>query len=258
MGQVEQMINFYGDYHTHTIYSHGKNTIFENAFAAQKMGFKQIAITDHGFAHIAFGLNRKKVEKMKKEIDVLRQQFSTEILLGIESNLINKKGVVDLNEEDYDMFDIILCNFHYFIIAKGFINFSSFYLPNLLIRPFSKRIPELIKKMNTKALVNAVKNNRIDVITHINTSFFVDTYEIAKVCADYGTFIELSGKKIGFSDEEFLKMAETGVKFIINSDAHKASRIGDFEIALDLLKRTNYPLEKIVNYNSKPKLRSKQ
>lgn len=258
MENVKQTnMNFYGDYHTHTIYSHGKNTIYENAYVAQKMGFKQIAITDHGFSHIACGLNLKKIAKMKKEIELIKSEFSTEILLGIESNLIGRKGIVDLNLEDYDFFDIILCNFHHFVIANSFSDFFAFIIPNLIIRPFSKKYFKRINNMNTKALIRAIKNNRIDVITHINTSFFVDTLEIAKACADYGTYMELSGKKIGFTDEEFLLMAETGVKFIINSDAHKVSNIGNFKIVFDLLKRTNYPLEKITNYKNKPIFRSK-
>ena len=39
----------YGDYHTHTIYSHGKGDIIDNARVASKKGLKQLAITDHGF-----------------------------------------------------------------------------------------------------------------------------------------------------------------------------------------------------------------
>ena len=49
------------DYHTHTPYSHGKNTVLENAVAAKAKGLKEIAITDHGFNHILFGLKRKKL-----------------------------------------------------------------------------------------------------------------------------------------------------------------------------------------------------
>ena len=37
------------DYHTHTPYSHGKNTVLENAVAAKAKGLKEIAITDHGY-----------------------------------------------------------------------------------------------------------------------------------------------------------------------------------------------------------------
>lgn len=38
-----------GDYHTHTVFSHGHGSIEDNVKAAIKMGLKEIAITDHGF-----------------------------------------------------------------------------------------------------------------------------------------------------------------------------------------------------------------
>ena len=43
-----------GDYHTHTVYSHGKGTVLENAIQAKALGLKEIAITDHGFEQLAF------------------------------------------------------------------------------------------------------------------------------------------------------------------------------------------------------------
>ena len=46
------------DYHTHTPYSHGKGTVDENAARAKALGLKQLGITDHGFAQLAFGLRR--------------------------------------------------------------------------------------------------------------------------------------------------------------------------------------------------------
>ena len=42
-----------GDYHTHTIYSHGKGTVLENVMRAKEVGLQEIAITDHGFEQLA-------------------------------------------------------------------------------------------------------------------------------------------------------------------------------------------------------------
>ena len=49
----------FADYHTHTLYSHGKGTIQQNVEAAQRKGLKEIAITDHGPGHILYGVKRK-------------------------------------------------------------------------------------------------------------------------------------------------------------------------------------------------------
>ena len=47
------------DYHTHTPYSHGKNTILENAAVAKAKGLKEIAITDTVSTICCSGLNAK-------------------------------------------------------------------------------------------------------------------------------------------------------------------------------------------------------
>ncbi|WDC83585.1 PHP domain-containing protein [Caloramator sp. mosi_1] len=46
------MIKIIGDYHTHTIYSHGKGTIEDNVKAAINKGLKEIVISDHGPGHM--------------------------------------------------------------------------------------------------------------------------------------------------------------------------------------------------------------
>ncbi len=53
------------------------------------------------------------------------------------------------------------------------------------------------------------------------------------------------------SAEELNNMAETGVKFVINSDAHSADRVGDTKIAEELLAEASIPLEKIENIDGR-------
>ena len=77
-----------GDYHTHTPYSHGKNTVLENAMAAKEKGLKQIAITDHGFNHILFGLRRRKLGALRREVEEAEKITGVKVLMGMESNLI--------------------------------------------------------------------------------------------------------------------------------------------------------------------------
>ena len=87
-----------GDYHTHTPYSHGKNTIEENVKKAKEIGLKQIAITDHGFSHVAFGLRRWKVEEYIRECKEIAKKYGIDVLVGIESNIRGVEGKADLKE----------------------------------------------------------------------------------------------------------------------------------------------------------------
>ena len=51
-------MRLFGDYHTHTTYTHGKSTVEENVQQAELLGLKEIAITEHsykGFNHIRKG-----------------------------------------------------------------------------------------------------------------------------------------------------------------------------------------------------------
>ena len=101
----------FGDYHTHTKYSrrnHGKGTVLENASVAQDKGLKQIAITDHGFNHFAYGVRRRDIPAVKEDILNAREVTGVDILLGVEANLISDAGDVDVEEQDFEFLDILL------------------------------------------------------------------------------------------------------------------------------------------------------
>ena len=63
------------DYHTHTPYSHGKNTIDENVAQAKARGLKEVAISDHGFSHVVYGLRRNEVEAYKAECKAAEEKY---------------------------------------------------------------------------------------------------------------------------------------------------------------------------------------
>jgi putative hydrolase len=103
-----------------------------------------------------------------------------------------------------------------------------------------------------------VKNNPVDVITHLNFCCYADAVEVAKACADYGTYLELNAKKVHLKDEELYKILQTGVKFVISSDAHIADRVGEISLVEKMLDRVNVPEDRIANINGKlPEFRFK-
>lgn len=244
------------DYHTHTPYSHGKNTVLENATAAKAKGLKELGITDHGFNHLLFGLKRKKLADLRAEIIEAEKLTGVKVLMGMESNLISVNGDTDMKDSDLQYFDIYICGIHEVLRYRSFSDMYKILIKNYAAYKLGKKPSEKVVTHTTKALINAVKKNPIDIISHINYKSYCNLEEVAKCCADYGTYIEINTKKRHISAEELNKMAATGVRFVIDSDAHSADRVGDTKIAEELLAEANIPLEQIDNIDGRlPKFR---
>jgi len=240
----------YGDYHTHSKLSDGRNTLEENAQVAEDKHLKQIAVTEHGFAHIVGGIKRKQVPEIKERLKAINERHKVQVLYGIESNLISLDGDIDITKEEVKDFDVIVVGFHQIFIPKTFTGLFNFLIPNTfrIGRASKKRIQK-----NTQAFINAIKKYDIDILAHLNTGrCSVDCIEIAKVAKERGTYIELNGKRLVFTDEEMLAMAATGVKFIIDSDAHRSKNIGLNNKAFAMIERLNIPHEQVVNLDKIP------
>lgn len=239
------------DYHTHTPYSHGKNTVLENATAAKSKGLKEIAITDHGFNHLLFGLKRNKLADLRAETEEAEKLTGIKVLMGMESNLISADGETDMRKDDLQYFDIFLCGIHEVLRYKSFSDMYNIFVKNYSAYKLGKRPSEKVVKNTTKAYINLIKNNPVDIITHINYKCYCDLEEVAKCCADYGTYIEINTKKRHVSAEELNLMAATGVRFVIDSDAHSADRVGDTRIAEEILAEADIPLTQIDNIDGR-------
>lgn len=244
-------MNLTADYHTHTPYSHGKNTVLENATAAKKLNLKEIAITDHGFNHLLFGLKRKRLGDLRSEVREAERLTGVKVLMGMESNLISVDGETDMRPDDLDKFDIFLFGVHEVLKYKKFSDFYNIMFCNYSAYKLGKKPSQKVIDNTTKAYINAVKNNPVDILTHINYKCCCDLKEVAKACADYGTYIEINTKKRHVSPEEVDLMASVGARFVIDSDAHSADRVGDTKIAEELLSSCNLPLERIDNIDGR-------
>lgn len=240
------------DYHTHTPYSHGKNTVAENTAAAVEKGLKQIGIADHGFSHVAFGIRRRQVAAYKAECEAAAKQYGIDVLVGIEANIRGVEGKADLMEKDFENFDLYLCGKHVFIWYDGFGNMLRYGGGNFNAEKFRRTPPKKLVDINTKAYINTIKNNPIDAVTHLNYLCPANALDVAKCAADYGTYIELNSKKIHLTDEELSDiLAKTTARFIIDSDAHGKERVGDMRLVEEQLSRMNFPLERIDNVDGR-------
>lgn len=93
-------------------------------------------------------------------------------------------------------------------------------------------------------------------VTHPGRDICLNVLEIAKAMSDYGVLFELNGKRVDVSDGELCDVvAKTAVKFIVNSDAHRAEKVGEVSVPLETAERVGLPLERIVNLDKPAILR---
>ncbi len=243
------------DFHTHTIFSHGKGTIEENVRRAEMLGLKEIAITDHGLRHIIFGLRPRKVKKMRAIIDELQKTTNVKILLGVEANLASRDGEIDITPKQREWFDIVVCGYHKAVFSRNFFDWIVFVAKNNLLQFFHLMQSERTKEINTRALCLAVEKNNIDILSHVNHDMKVDAVEVAKTCAKYGTYFEINAKKEHVDTKTLQEVEKTGVGLVIDSDAHTPERVGEFALSLQMCEKAGIPLERIANYNELPEFR---
>ena len=245
----ETMMKILADYHTHTTYSHGKGSVFDNADEAKSKGLKEIAIADHGFRHYAYGIKRRDVESLRR--DVLKANGSElRVYLGIEADFCGVDGSIDIESDEIHKFDLLIAGYHKAVRANSFKGKTGFIFRNNLSKIF--RPSKALIRLNTKVMIEAMRKYPIDILSHPNLVMRVDMGEIAKVAEETGTYIELNGKRESMSDEDIEAVLKTGAMFIMDSDAHVKEHVGDVRLPIAQAERTGIPVERIVNVDGLP------
>jgi putative hydrolase len=237
------------DLHTHTVFSHGTGTIEANVIAARNKGLAKIGITDHGPGHVAYGVRRWNFAKMRAEVERLGALYTDiEILLGIEANIVNSSGYLDIAPLEFKKFDYVIAGYHYGAVGGNPAANAVTALKNIAQNKSGVTTKRQMRS-NTRNIVRALERNDIKILTHPGDKAPVDLLEIAVVCAKTDTLVELNTHHASLSVEDIRSMSLAPVKFIISSDAHSPNRIGDFVSAVDLAYEAGLDMSRIVNLN---------
>lgn len=229
------------DYHTHTVYSHGKGTIEDNVKVAISKGIKTIGISDHGYKHISFGVKINDIYKMREEIDNLNMKYDNiKILLGMECNILDDNGNIDINDKIIDSLDYVMAGYHFGSTPTSLRSMLN-HCNNYIIKS------EKSKEYNTKALINAMKKNDIFIITHPGDKGDIYIEEVAKIAKETDTKLEINSSHGFLNVNQLKEIKNMGNKFIIGSDAHIPENVGNFELAMKIAKEANLDLSLIEN-----------
>jgi putative hydrolase len=222
------------DLHTHTVASgHAFSTLKENIEAAQEVGLKVFGTSDHamempGACHpFLFGNYRV----------VPRQIGDLKILCGIEANIMDYNGRIDVSEELAKKLDYIIASLH----------------PGCCIKPGTR-------EENTAAVVKAMDNPYVRIIGHPDDNRIpLHLEEVVKAAAEKKVVLEVNNSsldprsaRIGAQENvrKLLQLAkEYRTPIILGTDSHICYQVGRFDDALKLLEEADFPEELVINYD---------
>ncbi|MBQ8425817.1 MAG: PHP domain-containing protein [Clostridia bacterium] len=225
------------DFHTHTRYSrfnHGKDTIEEMVYQANELGLKELAITDHGYKNF-FGTTKEKMKRARKVIDDINAWSKTKVLLGIEANLLNTSGEIDVDEETLELIDILIVGYHR-MIKTDFAN----------IFGGQKKSQTAIDKA-TNAYIHAIENYPITILSHLDSVLTTDLYRIGCACKENGVMVEINNRHLTWTKEQVEALKKSGCMFVVNSDAHCRDDIAVVNKAIKFIKEHKIPSQNIAN-----------
>ena len=108
------------NFHTHTVYCDGKNTVEELILAAIEKGHFSIGFSGHSYMHFSSGLSMSPegAQEYKKEIRALAEKYKDKIdvFCGIECEMYSE---IDLSGYDY-----LIGSVHYFKLGETYVGFD--------------------------------------------------------------------------------------------------------------------------------------
>lgn len=230
------------DYHTHTFYSDGKSTMEQNVIFAIKAGLKTVGISDHGYGHFGFGVKYYLYDKMKEEVIRLGEKYpEIKILLGVEANILDDSGNIDVDDYILSRIDYVLAGYHFGSeITKG---------RQLLnhVRNLVKPLNEYEREYNTRALVNAMEKNDIFILTHPGDKGLIDTLQVAETALKTNTILEINAHHQNLSVNQINLIKDMDLKFALGSDAHRYYNVGNVDKAIDAVIESGLDINKIIN-----------
>jgi len=227
-----------GDFHVHSKWDGGANSIEELAKVAQGMGYEYLGISDHTkFLRIEHGLDEKKLARQRKEIDRLNEKLKMKnakfrILQGAETNILNN-GSIDIKDEALKKLDYAIAGIH-----------SNF---------------KMEKDKMTERIIRAMKNPHIKIISHPTgrilkrrDEYQIDFDKILRAAKEYNVILEINSfpERLDLNDQNIRRAKEAGVKMVINTDSHHKDQLRYIELGIAQARRGWAEKKDIINSQS--------
>ncbi|HUF27004.1 MAG TPA: DNA polymerase/3'-5' exonuclease PolX [Gemmatimonadaceae bacterium] len=227
-----------GDLQSHTTDSDGRDTLDAMAEAAESLGYKYLAVTDHTpSVRIAGGLNRAGFRRQMRRIDRLNARLrSLTVLKGVEVDIF-PDGSLDLDDETLAAFDIVVASMH----AK-------------------LQLPEAAQ---TARIVRALQHPSVDVLGHPTGRLIgrrrpasFDLEAVCRAAADHGVMLEINAQPERLDRADIAARAAVGhgVALTLGTDAHAVVELGFMRWGVDQARRGWVEARHVANTRPLPQL----
>ena len=210
-----------GDLHVHSKWSDGTSSIEEIARAAQKRGYRYVAICDHSKSlKIAHGLDESRLMKQIEEIDRVNEELEGfQILKGTEVDIL-ADGKIDLPEKILEKLDIAVAAIH-----SGF---------------------KQDRGKMTKRIIRALENPYIHILAHpsgrllgARDPYEVEIEEVMEAAKKYGKALEINAyfERLDLDDIHCRKAKEMGIRVAIGTDSHHLDQMWMISLGVAVARR---------------------
>lgn len=224
-------MNYVMDLHTHTIASgHAYSTLQENITAAREKGLRFLGLSEHGP-----GMDGGPRPIFFQNYKIIPREYGQlRLLCGIEANITDYEGHLDLDEFTLSRMDYCIASMH-----------------TLTVTPGSAR-------ENTMASIHAMEHPLVKILGHPDDSRYpLDYGELVRAAAELHVALEINNSSLHplsarqGARENIRTLLETcmryGASVILGTDSHICSSVGDFTQADQMIREMDFPGELIVN-----------
>lgn len=199
-----------GDFHVHSEWSDGSDSLEAIATAAQEQGYSFIGVADHSQSlKIANGLTEDRVKKKCEEIQKLRKKFpDLQVLCGTECD-IKSDGTLDYSNTVLKQFDFVYIGIH-----------TAF---------------KMDKERMTQRIVRGMTNEYVDFLAHptgrligkrdpyeVDIDRIIDAAKETKIRLEINAFPD----RLDLDDVHVKLAKEHGVRFVLGTDSHNIANLG--------------------------------
>lgn len=230
-GLLHQLVDssqIISDLHTHTRWSDGMNSIPEMARAAQSLGYRYMAITDHSISlRIANGLGVERLLRQMEEIATWNKTNPDfRILKGIEVDILSD-GKLDLPDHVLSALDWVVASIH--------------TATNLPESEMMARLERALRNEYVNAIAHPTGRllGKPGQIFYHREPYRIDIDRLISLCAKYDKGLEINcfPERMDLSSDLAQKAASCGIKLHLGTDAHSSEHLPLMRFGVDLARR---------------------